>query len=58
MSKNAIIEKSEALQTSFGIHRLQKQNFPIDFRPTFGGQKNQSLSTRVEEKFSYLLIQM
>ena len=46
---------SEALQTSFGIHRLRKQNFPIDFRPTFGDRKNQSWSSQEKKIFSYLI---
>ena len=48
---------SQPLQTSFGIHQLRKQNFPIDFRPTFGGQKNQSWSTRGDKEIQYLVRQ-
>ena len=44
---------SQPLQTSFGIHQLRKQNFPIDFCPTFGDWKNQSWSTRGDKEIQY-----
>ena len=44
---------SEPLQTSYAIQQLQIKNFPIDFSPTFDGQKNQSWSTRGKEEIQY-----
>ena len=44
---------SGPLQTSFAIQQLQINNFPIDFSPTFDGQKNQSWSTWGKEEIQY-----